>query len=79
MATLAADLGVGRTKQGRAMGLSADEAAGMTVNERLFAAGLLEAFDLAIKTRDETKLRHLLASVYLTKSDIDRIVQAQLA
>jgi hypothetical protein len=60
------------------MGLSADEAAGMTVNERLFAAGLLDAFDLAIKTRDEKKLRRLLASVSLAKSDIDRIVQAQL-
>jgi hypothetical protein len=59
--------------------LSKEEAAGMTVNERLYAAGLLDAFDAATARRDEAELRRILAKAYLTESDIAGIVRRQLA
>jgi hypothetical protein len=59
--------------------LSRDESTGMTVNERLYAAGLLQAFDSATARRDETELRRILASVFLTESDISAIVRRQLS
>jgi len=59
--------------------LSRDESTGMTVNERLYAAGLLQAFDSAKARRDETELRRILASVFLTESDISAIVRRQLS
>jgi hypothetical protein len=37
--------------------------AGMTVNERLFDAGLLDAFDAAARARDRAKLIRLLTEV----------------
>ena len=40
---------------------------GMTVNERLFAAGLLDQFLAAEKRGDEEELRHLAAKVGLRR------------
>lgn len=37
--------------------------AGMTLNERLFAAGLIEAFDAAKRTRDRAEMIRLLTDV----------------
>ena len=39
--------------------------AAMTVNERLFSAGLLEAWDEAVKQRDRARMIALLMSVEL--------------
>jgi hypothetical protein len=38
----------------------------MTVNERLFSAGLLEAWDEAVRQRDRARMIALLMSVELT-------------
>lgn len=37
--------------------------AGMTVNERLFVAGRMEAFDTAVRARDHTEMVRILAEV----------------
>ena len=55
------------------------EYAGMTVNERLFAAGLLDAFDAAAKRRDRDEMIRLLASVELEGPDGPAIVDTILA
>ena len=44
---------------------------GMTVNERLFAAGLLDGFDAAARKRDRAKLVDLLKRVDLSQSDAE--------
>jgi hypothetical protein len=40
-----------------------DRLAGMTVNERLFAADLIEAFGAAVATRNRAEMIRLLTSV----------------
>ncbi len=61
------------------MALSENDAAGMTVNEWLVAAGLLPAFDAAVARRDVTQLHRLLAAVDLDAASIasliDRVLQ----
>jgi len=37
--------------------------AGMTVNERLFEAGLMEAFDVAVRARDRAEMLRLLTEI----------------
>lgn len=37
--------------------------AGMTVNERLFDAGLMDAFDAAARARDRAEMNRLLTEV----------------
>jgi len=37
--------------------------AGMTVNERLFEAGLVEAFDAAARARDRSEMIRILSEV----------------
>jgi len=39
--------------------------AGMTTNERLFAAGLLDTFDLAARRRDRARMIEVLGKVEL--------------
>ena len=41
------------------------EYSAMTVNERLFASGLMGEWDLAVKRKDREKLTELLAKVEL--------------
>ncbi len=50
----------------------------MTVNERLFAAGLLGDFDAAAAARDEAGLRRLLVAAHVPDPDIEAIVRAAL-
>ena len=47
----------------RDFGRGADDFSGMTVNERLFAAGLLDDFGTAARRRDRTKMIELLTQV----------------
>ncbi|MGH7388722.1 MAG: hypothetical protein ACREM3_04605 [Candidatus Rokuibacteriota bacterium] len=48
---------------------------GMTVNERLHAVGLLEAFDEACNSRDVDKARELLLKVHVDEPSIQRILE----
>ena len=48
---------------------------GMTVNERLHAIGLLEAFDEACKSRDVDKARGLLLEVHVDEPSIQKILE----
>jgi hypothetical protein len=50
----------------------------MTVNERLFASGLLSAFDGAVAAGDEVGVRRILDEVFVTGSDADAVVAAAL-
>lgn len=52
---------------------------GMTVNERLFARGLLDQFDAAARRRDRDAMRHLLREVELSEVDACGCVDAILA
>jgi hypothetical protein len=54
-----------------------EDYSGMTVNERLFTAGLLEEWDAATSARDRGHLVAILRQVHV--SDPDRSVDAHLA
>jgi hypothetical protein len=61
------------------VGCRGDEAmnnkyAGMTVNERLFASGLLVQFEQAIKARNAIEIRRILVLVELTEANIKPIL-----
>jgi hypothetical protein len=47
----------------------------MTVNERLFAAGLLDAFDRAAARHDSTELARILKEVSLSEPDIQGVLE----
>ena len=59
--------------------LTESEAAAMTVNERLFVAGLMATFDDAVARRDEGELRRVLGQVFLSPSNIDAVVRQVLS
>lgn len=58
--------------------LSESEAAGMTVNERLWVSGLIGEFDSAMERRDEAKVSEILRMVYLDQLSIDAIIESQI-
>ena len=47
---------------------------GMTVNERLYVSGLMNAFDQAVDVRDVDKIRSILAEVELPEESIKPIL-----
>ena len=49
---------------------------GMTVNERLYASGLLKDFDDAVHKKDMDKVKAILQEVELTDSSIKDIIQS---
>lgn len=49
---------------------------GMTVNERLFEAKLLEAFDFAVNKRDKKKLVEILKKVALSEEQANSTIDA---
>ena len=55
------------------------EYAGMTTNERLFTAGLLDAFDAAARRRDRGEMLRLLETVELETTDATHTVELILA
>jgi len=57
--------------------LTEKEAAGMTVNERLWVSGLLAEFDAAVERRDEVKVSEILTMVFLDQLSIDAIIGSQ--
>ncbi len=48
--------------------------AGMTVNERLYASGLIDAFDEAVEKKATEKVRSILEKVELTEGSIKPIL-----
>jgi len=53
--------------------------AGMTVNERLYFAGLIDDFDCAAKARDKKKLIAILMQTDLTEKQATETTEALLA
>ena len=51
----------------------------MTVNERLFVAGLIEQFDSAAEARDRERLIEILKLVEFTQEEAESIVTGLLA
>jgi hypothetical protein len=51
-----------------------DGLGGMTVNERLFASGLMDEFDSASKT-DKAKARRILELLQVDKPSIDKRIR----
>jgi hypothetical protein len=49
--------------------------AGMTVNERLYASGLMSEYDKAVKSKDAQKVREILEKVELTEPNIVPILK----
>jgi len=60
------------------MGLKPDYG-GMTVNERLFEAGLLDQFDGAIRQSDRVKMIECLVSVDIETAAAEKIADEVLA
>jgi hypothetical protein len=55
------------------------EASGMTVNERLFVSGSLEAFDDATARKDRAALAEILGRLFLTDNEIAAIIEQVLS
>ncbi len=58
--------------------LDKKDAAGMTVNERLYLAGSLDDFDKAVTQNDKSKMQSILEKVYFSQKDAELIVQQLL-
>ena len=48
---------------------------GMTVNERLYVAGLMDEFDKAVQRRDSAEVRRILETVQLSEASIEPILE----
>lgn len=48
---------------------------GMTVNERLYASGLMREFDEAVENKDAEKVRTILEKVELNEESIKPILE----
>ena len=55
--------------------LTENEAAGMTVNERLYRSGLLREFDEAVAIKDQKAVRKILEQIYLTPENVEAIIR----
>ena len=60
-------------------GSAKPEYSGMTVNERLFAAGLLEAFDSAVRVRNREGMLEILIKVEMEPEGAARTADRILA
>ena len=59
--------------------LTEKEAAGMTVNERLYLSGLLDDFEKAAISGNELELKIILSKVYLDDESIEAIIENELS
>jgi hypothetical protein len=48
---------------------------GMTVNERLYVSGLMDAFDKAVEEKNVDRVRSILEKVELTEESIKPILE----
>ena len=55
-----------------------DPCYGMTVNERLFAAGLIEKRNAAARSRDRDEMVRLMISVDITEEQAEKTTDAAL-
>lgn len=55
---------------------SREQMMGMTTNERLFEAELMDVFDEAVRQRDLEKMRAILRSVFVDEASIETIVNS---
>ena len=53
--------------------LTSEQAVGITVNERLYLAGLIESFDKAIAEQNKKELKIILEKVYPSPKNIEAI------
>lgn len=51
----------------------------MTVNERLYLSGLLDAFDKASAQGNKVELKTILEKVYLSPEAIEAIIEQELS
>ena len=58
--------------------LTEQAAGGMTVNGRLWAAGLMESFDQAVARKDRVELQNILKQVYVPSRDAEVIINQVL-
>jgi len=58
--------------------LTEEEAAGMTVNERLYLSGLMEDFDKAAAERSRSELKSILEKLYLDQESVEAIIRSVL-
>jgi hypothetical protein len=58
--------------------LTEKEVAGMTVNERLWVANLMNDFDKATAERNESEMKAILEKVYLSSENIEAIINKHL-
>lgn len=58
--------------------LNKKEASGMTVNEGLYHAGLIDEFDEAVAQRNEAKIKSILEKIYFSPEDIKSMVKQLL-
>lgn len=56
--------------------LSREQMQGMTTNERLFEAGLMDVFDQAVSQRDTDKIRSILRSVFVDNASVESIISS---
>ncbi len=49
--------------------------AGLTINERLFASGLMPAFDEAISRKDWAKVKEVLETLELGREDVKAVLK----
>ncbi len=59
--------------------LTEKEAAGMTVNERLYLLGLSDDFEKAAMQRNKAELKSILKKVYLDSESIEAIIENELS
>lgn len=55
--------------------LSPEQAAGMTVNERLWVAGLTDAYDEAVAVCDYDQMAEILKKIHLDSGTIKAIIR----
>ena len=58
--------------------LTEKEALGMTVNERLYVAGLIDDFDEAVSQNNKLRLKFILEKIYLSPENIQVIIEQSL-
>ena len=58
--------------------LTEKDAAGMTINERLYQADLLRDFEESLSQRNKLKLKSVLERVFVSKEDIAFVINQLL-
>jgi len=57
--------------------LTEKDAAGMTVNERLYLSGLMDDFEKAAAERNRTESKSILERVYLDPETVEAVIRSE--